>query len=105
MYPADLEIKDTTESNTSASYLDLILSIGIVGKLRTSLDDKRDDFNFHITNCTFLGSNIPSNAYGVFISQLIRYARSCSFYDRFILRAVRLSSKLHGQGYVRERLK
>ena len=30
MYPPELEIKDTTESNTSASYLDLLLSIGIV---------------------------------------------------------------------------
>ena len=28
MYPADIEIKKTTESNTSASYLDLLLSIG-----------------------------------------------------------------------------
>ena len=28
MYPPELEIKDTTESNTSASYLDLLLSIG-----------------------------------------------------------------------------
>ena len=28
MYPAELEIKDTTESNTSASYFDLLLSIG-----------------------------------------------------------------------------
>ena len=28
MYPAALEIKDTTESTTSASYLDLLLSIG-----------------------------------------------------------------------------
>ena len=27
MYPAELEIKDSTESNTSASYLDLFLSI------------------------------------------------------------------------------
>ena len=28
MYPVEVEIKDTTESNTSASYLDLLLSIG-----------------------------------------------------------------------------
>ena len=28
MYPAELEIKDATESTTSASYLDLLLSIG-----------------------------------------------------------------------------
>ena len=67
MYPPELEIKDTTESNTSASYLDLLLSIGRDGQLRTSLYDKRDDFNFHITNFPFLSSNIPSSpAYGVF---------------------------------------
>ena len=106
MYPAELEIKDTTESNTSASYLDLLLSIESDGQLRTSLYDKRDDFNFHITNFPFLSSNIPSSpAYGVFISQLIRYARACSSYECFILRAPRLSSKLRRQGYVMERLK
>ena len=68
--------------------------------------DKRNDFNFHITNFPFLSSNIPSSpAYGVFISQLIRYARACSSYECFILRAMRLSNKLLGQGYVKERLK
>ena len=68
MYPPELEIKDTTESNTFASYLDLLLSIGRDGQLHTSLYDKRDDFNFHITNFPFLSSNIPSSpAYGVFI--------------------------------------
>ena len=106
MYPPELEIKDTTESNTSASYLDLLLSIGRDGQLHTSLYDIRDDFNFHITNFPFLSSNIPSSpAYGVFISQLIRYARACSSYECFILRAMRLSNKLLGQGYVKERLK
>ena len=106
MYPPELEIKDTTESNTSASYLDLLLSIGRDGQLRTSLYDKRDDFNFHITNFPFLSSNIPSSpAYGVFISQLILYARACSSYECFILRVLRLSNKLLGQGFVKERLK
>ena len=86
--------------------MDLLLSIGRDGQLRTSLYDKRDDFNFHITNFPFLSSNIPSLLdYGVFISQLKRYSRACSSYECFILRAARLSSKLLGQGYVRERLK
>ena len=81
-------------------------SIESDGQLRTSLYDKRDDFNFHITNFPFLSSNIPSSpAYGVFISQLIRYARACSSYECFILRAARLSFKLLRQGYVMERLK
>ena len=73
MYPAEfaIEIKDTTESTTSASYLDLLLSIGKDGKLDTSIYDNRDDFNFQITNFRFLSSNIPSSlAHGVFISQL-----------------------------------
>ena len=78
----------------------------IDGQLCTSLYDKHDDFNFHITNFPFLSSNIPSSpACGVFISQLIRYARACSSYECFILRAARLSSKLLGQRYVMERLK
>ena len=81
MYPAELEIKDTTESNTSASYLDLLLSIESDGQLCTSLYDKRDDFNFHISNFSFLSSDIPSSpAWGVFISQFIRYARAYSSY-------------------------
>ena len=89
----ELEIKDTTESNTSASYLDLLLSIG------------RDDFNFHMTNFPFLSSNIPSSpAYGVFIStHPIR--QGLPPYECFILRALRLSNKLLGQGYVKDRLK
>ena len=39
MYPAELKIKDTTESTTSASYLDLLLSIGRDGQLHTSIYD------------------------------------------------------------------
>ena len=41
----------------------------------------------------------------MFISQLIRYAWACSSYECFILRAMRLSSKLLRQGYLAERLK
>ena len=106
MYPLELEIKDTTESNNSAFYLDLLLSTGRDGQLHTYLYDKRDDFNFHITNFPFLSSNISSSpACGVFISQLILYARASSSYECFILRAVRLSNELHRQGYVKESLR
>ena len=76
-------------SITSASYLDLLLSLGRDGQLHTSLYDKRDDFNFNITNFPFLRSNIPtSQAHGDFILQLTRNARACSSYEFFfILRA------------------
>ena len=106
MYPVELEMKYTTESNTSASYLDSLLLIGRDGQLHTSIYDKRDNFNFYITNFPFLSSNIlTSPAYGVFISKLIRYARACSSYRCFILRATRLSNKNLEQGYAKERLK
>ena len=66
MHTVELEIKDTTESTTSASYLDLKISIGRDGHIYTSIYDKRDDFNFHITNFLFLSSDIPSSPpYGV----------------------------------------
>ncbi|KAK3094748.1 hypothetical protein FSP39_005718 [Pinctada imbricata] len=74
LYPHELEIKETTESDRSASYLDILLSFDANGHLNTSLYDKRDDFSFHITNFPFMSSNIPSSpAYVVFVSQLIRY--------------------------------
>ena len=54
----------------------------------------------------YLSSNTQSlPAYDVFNSQLIRYARACSSYNCFILRARGLSSKLLKQGYLTERLK
>ena len=48
IYPTELEIKDTTDTDTSASYLDLHLKIDSEGRLRTKLYEKRDDFNFPI---------------------------------------------------------
>ena len=53
MNPTAIQIKDTTESNTSACYLDLLLTIGLDGQLRIFIYDKRDDFNFQITNFQF----------------------------------------------------
>ena len=106
MYPSELEIKDTTESITFASYLDIRLSIGRDGQLHPLIYNKRDDFNFNITNFPFLSINIQSwPAYGVYISQPIRYAWACCSYECFILRARRLSSKLPKQGYLVQCLK
>ena len=70
------------------------------GQRHTSIYDKRDNFNFHVTNFSFLSSNISASpVYGVFLSHFIRYARACSSYECFILRAKRLSNRLLKQGY------
>ena len=81
-------------------------SCALLSSNLTSVIDRSNISPSREANFPFLSSNIPSSpAYGVFSSQLIRYARACSSYECFILRAVRLSSKLLRQGYVVERLK
>ena len=76
IYPSELEIKDTTDSSTSAAYLDIFLRRNQQGQLFTKLYDQRDDFNFSIVNFPFMQSNIPSSpTYGVYMSQLVRYSR------------------------------
>ena len=75
-------------------------------RLYTKLYDKRDDFDFHIVNFPFLSSHIPSSpSYGVYISQLIRYARCCSYYDDFGYRHKLLFDRLLSQGYEVKRLR
>ena len=50
-------------------------------------------------------SNIPvSAAYGVYISQLIRYARASSNYSDFLKRHLHLRNRLLDQGYKKIRL-
>ena len=93
------EIKETTETAAASSYSDCYLYIDN-GKLTTRLYEKRDDFNFPIVNFPFLSSNIPSApAYGVYVSQLIRYARTYSNYQDFMERGKVLTTKLLSQGY------
>ena len=106
IYPPELEIKDTTDTSKSASYLDRYLKIDNDGQLKSKLYDKRDDFNFPIVNFPFLCSNIPAApAYGVYISQLIRYSRACITYSDFLERALLLTRKLLNQGFLMVKLK
>ena len=77
IYPTELQLSKANSSDTEASFLDLNLSItnGIVS---SKIYDKRDDFNFEMVNFPFLDGDVPrSPSYGVYISQLIRFARVC----------------------------
>jgi len=95
IYPIELEIKDTTYTARSASYIDQLLKIDSEGRLRTKLYDKRDDFYFRIVYFPFICSNIlAAPAYGVYISQLLRYSRTCSSSQYFLDRELLLTRKL-----------
>jgi hypothetical protein len=65
IYPIELEIKDGTDTDRSASCLGLHLEIDSAGRLRTKPYDKRDDFNCLSVNSPFICNNIPAApAYG-----------------------------------------
>ena len=100
IYPKELTISETTESTSVASYLDLLFTRDRSNNITTKLYDKRDAFGFHIVNFPFMSSNIPSApAYGVYASQLVRYARCCSSYSDFLIRHRALVKRLLSQGY------
>ena len=62
--------------------------------------DKRDDFDFEIVNFPFLDGDVPrSTSYGVYISQLIRFARASSHVADFNTCSKLLTQKLLKQGY------
>ena len=78
IYPTEHQLNKTNTSDTEAAFLDVHLSISnyIVS---TKIYDKRDDFDFEIVNFPFLDNDVPrSTYYGVYISQLIRFARASS---------------------------
>jgi hypothetical protein len=105
MYPPELEVKETTDTALSASCLDLYLEFDDSGQLSTKIYDKRDDFNFKIINVPNMCSNIPASAaYGVYISQMIRYARASSNYSDFLKRHLHLRNRLLDQGNEKIRL-
>jgi hypothetical protein len=105
IYPPELEVKETTDTASSTSFLDLYLEFDGSGQISTKMYDKRDDFNFKIINFPNMCSNIPASpAYGVYISQLIRYARASSNYSDFLKRHLHLRNRLLDQGYKKIRL-
>ena len=79
----ELQLNKANTSDTKAAFLDLHLSISN-DILSTKIYDKRDDFDFEIVNFPFLDDDVPRpTSYGVYISQLIRFARASSYVADF----------------------
>ena len=101
--------------NLSYRYIDDLISFNntrfkefisdIYPKELTISETTDDAFGFQIVNFPFMSSNIPSApAYGVYASQLVRYARCCSSYSDFLIRHRALVKRLLSQGYKVNRL-
>ena len=99
IYPSELQLHKANVSNTEALFLDLHLSI-LDGFIKIKIYDKRDDFDFNIVNFRFLDGDVPrSTSYGVYTSQLLRFARVSSHVDDFNTRNKVLTAKFLRQRY------
>ena len=97
IYPPELQLNKANTSYTETPLLHLSISNGFVS---SKIDDKPDDFDFDIVNFPFLDGVVPCRPYyGVYISELIRFARVCSHVDDFNTRNKCLTAKLLKQVY------
>ena len=105
IYPSELVLVPDNSDGKTTSFLDLnfILKDHIIS---TSIFDKRDAFDFPIVNFPTLSGNIPrKSSYGVFIGELVRYARACTYLEDFRARTLPLVSKLKKQFFTDRLLK
>ena len=99
IYPKELALT-SDHADFQSHYLDLDIMIKN-DKFHTKFYDKRDAFNFQIVNFPDLSGNIPNkHSYGVFVSQLIRYARCCGDVADFTNRTKTLIEKLTKQNFL-----
>ena len=76
-YPAELQLNKAHTSDKQTSLLDLNSKV-IGSDIHTSVYDKRDDFGCPIVNFQWLSGDVPRlPSYGIYISQLLRFARCC----------------------------
>ena len=105
IYPSELELVTEDGNDQSCPFLDLhvVIKDSIIS---TSIFDKRDAFDFPIVNFPTLTGNIPHrSSYGVFIGELVRYCRACTFFKDFEARATVLITKLLRQAFTARGLK
>ena len=83
IYPTELQLNKANTSDKETSFLDLDIKV-IGSDIHTSVYDKRDDFGFPIVNSPWLsGDVLRLPLYGVYISQLVRFAKCCTSFSVF----------------------
>ena len=77
------------------------LNIKVIGNnIYTSDYDKRDDFGFPIVNFPWLSGDVPRlPPYGIYVLQLVRFARCCTSVFDFHSKNLQITSKVLTQGY------
>ena len=99
IYPRGLQLNKANTSDKETSSLDL--NIKVVGcNIHTSVYDKRNDFGFPIVNFPWLSGDVPRlPSYGIYISQLVLFARCCTSVFDYHSKTLQITSKLLTQSY------
>ena len=99
LIPAKLQLNKANTSDKKKSFLDLNIKI-IRSDIHNSVYDKRDDFGFPIVNFPWLSGDVPRfPSYGIYISQLVSFARCCTSVLDFHSKNLQITSKLLTQCY------
>ena len=99
IYPEEFQFNKANTSDKDTSFLDLNIKV-IASDIHTSVYDKRDDFGFPIVNLPWLSGDYPKlPSYGIYISQLVKFARCCTRVLDFHSKTLQITSKLLTQGY------
>ena len=99
IYPSELQLNKANSSETETPFLDFHLSI-LEGFISCKIYDKRDDFDFEIVNFPYFDGDVSRRApCGVYISQIIWFARVSSHVSDFNTRNKLLTAKLLNLGY------
>ena len=98
LYPAALELKQTSKSSRMADFLGIHLETDS-NCFHLSVYDKRKEFPFRVRRYPMMASLIPRTIpYGVFLGQLHRGYRICSGADDFVSNGVEVAEILRDNG-------
>ena len=94
IYPSEMVLKNTNVSPNEVNYLDLYISVENNQYIYRKYD-KTNDYPFTVIKYPNLSANTPVKpAYGVFISQLVRYTRINKDINGFIKDTIEIIHKL-----------
>ena len=100
IYPTELQLNKANTSDKETSFLDLNIKV-IDSDVHISVYDKRDDFGFPIVIFSWLSVDVPRlQSFGVYISQLIRFAMCCTSVSDSHSKNSQINSKLPTHGYI-----
>ena len=105
IYPPEMQLENTNISIAVCNFLDLRISVFRKKFIYRSYD-KRRNFGFEICNYPHLSGNIPwRGAYGVYMSQLVRFCDINQNRKDFVKDIQAMTSQFHNQGFEKDMLK